>query len=246
MSSTGERPQMELRGLRRRGGVLAAVLALEGSSRNELKRASALGAMLADRCILVAVDGGLRTCRAARRRPDLFVGDGDSLKRKPPTDIPALVLPQDKDISDLAGALAAIRERRVQVVAVAGLAGGRLDHEWANLFELASQSRAFAGILAPTDRGTVVVTSHGCSVATVRGRTFSLFAIGSSATVSLAGTRWELVRRRLRPGSHGLSNVTGTELDLTVHRGVVALVLLPPRRGRRAGRSPARESGGGG
>jgi hypothetical protein len=81
----------------------------------------------------------------------------------------------------------------------------------------------------------VVVTSHGCKAATVRGRTFSLFALGSASTVSLSGTRWELARRRLRPGSHGLSNSTGTELDLTVHTGVVALVMLPPHRRRPRG-----------
>ena len=223
---------MELRGLRKRGEVLAAVLVLEGSSRAELKRASALGAMLSDRCILVAVDGGLRTCRAARRRPDLFVGDGDSLRKKPPADIPSVVYPQDKDFSDLAGALDEVRRLKAQVVAVAGLAGGRLDHEWANLFELAGRARFFAGLIAPTDRGTVVVTSHGCKAATVSGRTFSLFSLNAGSTVSLAGTRWELTRRRLRPGSHGLSNVTGTELDLTVHTGVVALILLPPSRAR--------------
>jgi len=222
---------MELRGLRRRGGILGAVLVLEGSSRDELKRASALGARMTDRCLLVAVDGGLDTCRAARRRPDLFVGDGDSSRRKPDPEIPGVVLPEDKDHSDFAAALDEMRRRKVQVIAVAGLAGGRLDHEWANLLELAAHSRSFAGILAPTDRGTVVVTRHGYRAATVRGRTFSLFALGAQSTVTLVGTRWELDRSRLKPGSHGLSNVTGTELDLTVHNGVVALVMLP-RPGR--------------
>jgi len=237
---------MELRGLKKRGEILAAVLVLEGSSRNELKRASALGAMMADRCMLVAVDGGLRTCRTARRRPDLFVGDGDSLKRRVPTDIESVIYPMDKDFSDLAGAMNEMRQRKVAVVAVAGLTGGRLDHEWANLLELAGRSRAFAGIIAPTARGMVVVTSHGCKAATVRGRTFSLFALGSASTISLAGTRWELSRRRLKPGSHGLSNTTGTELDLTVHTGVVAMVMLPPprRRARARPRQAAAESTG--
>ncbi len=237
MAAPGERPQLVLRGLKKRGEVLAAVLVLEGAKRAELKRASALTAMMADRCILVAVDGGLKTCRASRRRPDLFIGDGDSC-RTIPTDIPAIVLSPDKDFSDLAGALAEMRARKVQVLAVAGLTGGRLDHEWANLLEIAARSRPFAGIISPTDRGTVVVTGHGCTAATVRGRTFSLFAMSPTTSVTLAGTNWELQRRRLRPGSHGLSNITGTELDLTVHTGVVALVLLPPRR-KRTRRQPS-------
>lgn len=232
MTGSPERPQMELRGLKRRRELLAAVLVLEGAKQADLRRASSLCAMMADRCMLVAVDGGLKTCRLARRKPDLFVGDGDSLKRKPPTDIPSVLFPRDKDYSDFSGALAAMREKKVQIVVVAGLTGGRIDHEWANLMEVGACSRSFAGIVAATDRGTVIVTRHGYRAATVRGRTCSLFALNGTSSVTLVGTEWELHRRQLRPGSHGLSNVTGTELDLTVHKGVAALVLLPPRSAR--------------
>jgi thiamine pyrophosphokinase len=222
---------MELRGLKRRGNVLGACLVLTGARTPELKDACALAGSLADRCMLVAVDGGLRTCVAAGRRPDLFVGDGDSTP-KVPSDIASVVYPTDKDFSDLAGALGEIRDRRVQFAVVAGLLGGRLDHEWANLLELGAVSRNFAGFLAPTRRGTVIITSHGCRTVTVRGRTISLFSLHGSATVTLQGTRWELHRRRLQPGSHGLSNRTGSELDLTVHRGTAALIFPPVRRRR--------------
>jgi len=242
MTSPGERPQMVLRGLKRRGEVLASVLVLQGARSAELKRASALAAMLADRCLLVAVDGGLKTCRAARRRPDLFVGDGDSVGRKPSGETPSVVYPRDKDFSDLAGAISEVQKRKVQIVVVAGLIGGRIDHEWANLFEVGARCRPFAGIIAPSHRGTVVVTAHGCTAVTLRDRTFSLFSLGSSSTVTLLGAQWELNRRRLRPGSHGLSNRTGTELDLTVHTGVVALV-LPPVRKKRARSTPRPTAG---
>lgn len=236
MVAAGERARLELRGLRPRRKVLAAVLALNGSKPAQLTRASALAAMVADRCILVAVDGGARTCRAAGRRPDLFVGDGDSVRRVP-ADMETVLYSRDKDFSDLAGALEEVRRRKMQVVAVAGLLGGRLDHEWANLLEVGRRARAFAGILAPGERATVVVTSHGCRAATVRGQPFSLFSLGAAATVSLFGPKWELERVRLVPGSRGLSNVGGTEIDLTVHAGTVALVLLPPpRRSRRGSR----------
>ena len=136
MVAPGERPQMELRGLKKRGEVLAACMVLEGAGRAELKRASAMAGMLADRCILVAVDGGLKTCRAARRRPDLLIGDGDSMNGKTPRNLPSIVFPRDKDFSDLSGALREMKRRKVQVVTVVGLTGGRLDHEWANLLEL--------------------------------------------------------------------------------------------------------------
>lgn len=219
---------IELVGTSRRGAVRGAVLALAGATRDELKRAAALAAFFSDSCILVAVDGGLRTCRAARRRPDLYVGDADSAKVVP-RGMTAVVFPQDKDFSDLAGALVEVRRRRAQVVVVAGMLGGRLDHEWANLQEVAAHASEFAAVLAPTDRGTVLVTTRGCRAATVRRRTISLLPLGGSAVVTLRGTKWPLTRRRLAPGSQGLSNVTGTRLSLTVHRGTVAL-LFPTDR----------------
>ncbi len=228
MDRSSERPQIELRGLRRWGGVLGAVLVLQGARRAELRRACALAGALSDGCLLVAVDGGLRTCRAAARRPDLFVGDLDSTSRAP-RGVPSVVYDRNKDFSDLRGALREIRTRRVQVVTVAGLLGGRLDHEWTNLLDLGAASDAFAGILAPTERATVLVTRRGCRSVTVRGRTVSLLALGGSATVTLVGTRWALRRRRIRPGSLGLSNETGTSLALTVHSGAVAL-LFPSER----------------
>ena len=67
---------------------------------------------------------------------------------------------------------------------------------------------------------------------TVRDRTVSLLALGSGARISLRGTRWTLRRRALKPGSLGLSNVTGKALDLIVHSGVVAVVFPTAARRR--------------
>ena len=227
MTGRGERPRIELRGPGRRR-VQGALLVLTGTRRDELERAAALAGHLSHSRLVVAVDGGLRACRAAGMQPDLFVGDGDS-SRGIPSDIPSVVYPPDKAFSDLAGALDEVARRGAQVVVVAGLVGGRLDHEWANLHEVGSRARALQGILAPTARGTVCVTARGCKAETEPGRTVSLLVLGGSATVSLRGTRWTLSRKRIRPGSRGLSNVTGTRLDLVVHAGVVALVFPTAR-----------------
>jgi thiamine pyrophosphokinase len=179
---------------------------------------------LADRSLLVAVDGGLRTCRAARLPPDLFVGDADSVA-KPPSGVESVLFAPDKDFSDLAGALRLLCDRNVQLLVVVGLLGGRLDHEWANLLELGTWARRFVGIVASTDRGSVSITCNGLRLETVPGHGLSLFGMNAGATVTLHGTRWQLERRRLRPGSRGLSNVTGSALELRVHRGTAALVV---------------------
>ena len=210
--------------LTRRARRRAAVVALEGASASDLRLTLRYGRAFDARPILVAVDGGVTACRAIRRAPDLFVGDLDSV-RAAPARVPSTIYPVEKDFSDFSGALAETKRLGADVVRVAGLLGGRLDHEWGNLLEVGAAARAFAGVLAPSSRGLVVVTATGARVRGIRDRLVSVFALGSGARVSLAGARWTLSRRDLAPGSLGLSNVAGATLALTVHRGVAALVV---------------------
>lgn len=215
---------------RKRGGRLrAAVVALEGSRGRDVRLAISAAGPFDPSPLVVAVDGGIAGCRAAGRRPDLFVGDLDSARR-PPKGVPATIYPVAKDFSDFSGALDEVRRRGVDVAVVAGLLGGRLDHEWANLLEVGSAAPRFAALLAPSSRGLVVVTSRGLSTTAARGRLVSVFALGGVARVTLRGTRWELARRRLTPGSLGLSNVAAGAMSVVVHEGVAAVVFPSLRR----------------
>jgi len=218
--------RIELVGLDASAGrrARAAVLALEGAASSDLRRALSYAIAFDRAPLLIAVDGGLSTCRAIRRRPDLFVGDLDSAGALP-DGIPAVVYPVAKSFSDLAGALGEVRRLGADVAVVAGLLGGRLDHEWANILELGAAAPKFAGLLAPTARGLVVVTARGLRAGGLGRRVVSVFALGRPARVSLRGTRWILSKRVLAPGSLGLSNVTGGRLLLDVHAGVAALVV---------------------
>jgi thiamine pyrophosphokinase len=221
---TIEAGAVKLRGLPREGRVTGAVLALNGASGSDLERTAALLEALAERPLLVAVDGGLASCRQLGLVPQLLVGDGDSIDVAVPEGLPAVPYPADKDFSDLCGALREASRREIQVVGVAGMLGGRLDHEWANLFELTNWAGSFAAILSCGVRGTVLITRHGFRAATREGRVVSTFPIAGAAEVTLRGARWPLDRATLRPGSHGLSNETGSEFDLVVHDGVVVVV----------------------
>ncbi len=222
-------PEVEFlaRAARRRTRKRAAVLALHGATRADLRRSLALAAPFDSEALLIAVDGGLAACRAMHRRPDLFVGDLDSARHSP-RGVGSQIYPAAKDFSDFAGALSDARRLGADILVIAGLLGGRLDHEWANLFEVGATARGFAGFLAPSSRGLVVVTAHGVRVRTAPRRLVSVFALGRGARVSLRGTFWTLSKRRLAPGSLGLSNVTGKRLALDVHEGVAALVFPDP------------------
>jgi thiamine pyrophosphokinase len=202
-------------------------LALTGATRAELGEAFAIAKRFDGKALLVAVDGGLLACRAVRRRPDLFVGDLDSA-RLHPRGIASSIYPVAKDFSDFSGGLAAVKKLGADVAVIAGLLGGRLDHEWANLLEVGAAARGFIGLIAPSTRGLIAVTACGVRARTAPGRLVSLFALGGGARVSLRGTVFALSKKRLAPGSLGLSNLSGRTLALDVHEGVALLVFPEP------------------
>ena len=131
------------------------------------------------------------------------------------------------------GALTEASNLGATIAVVAGLLGGRLDHEWANLLEVGTAASRFAGLLAPSERGLLAVTSTGLRAQATAGEYVSVFALGGGARVSLRGTRWPLSKRKLSPGSLGLSNVAMGEVSLVVHTGVAGVV-FPNARGRKA------------
>lgn len=80
----------------------------------------------------VAVDAGYQSLKDIERRPDIAVGDFDSLG-KTPHDIRTVSYPQDKDESDLELAFKRLRGFGYQKVFVFGALGRRTDHTVASM-----------------------------------------------------------------------------------------------------------------
>ncbi|MCJ7711876.1 MAG: thiamine diphosphokinase, partial [Chloroflexi bacterium] len=102
---------------------------------------------------IVAADGGFARARAIGLRPDLLVGDLDSLDpallaAAEADGVPARRARPDKDESDAELALLAAIERGATRITVLGAFGGpRLDHALANLWLLAHPALAPAAIV---------------------------------------------------------------------------------------------------
>ena len=82
--------------------------------------------------LVIAADGGYRTCLALGLTPDLLVGDFDSMEA--PADFPHILrAPVEKDDTDTLLAVKEGLRRGCGVFHLYGGAGGRLDHTLANL-----------------------------------------------------------------------------------------------------------------
>ncbi len=190
--------------------------------------------------LVLAADGGAASLVRLGRRPELVVGDLDSVD-------PALVArleasgtrverhPIDKEASDTELAVeAACRAGATQIVLLGAMGGERLDHELANLLLLADPALAGLDVRAVRD-GTVVRALHAgreLLLLGMAGDLVTLLPVGGDALgVTTEGLRWSLDAETLRIGrSRGLSNeVTRPPASVRIGEGTLLVVETPSR-----------------
>lgn len=85
---------------------------------------------LPENCLVWAADGGLAYCEKLGITPDFVIGDFDSLGFVPEK---AVVLPVQKDVTDMAAAVNLAEEQGCDIFYLYGGTGNRLDHTLANI-----------------------------------------------------------------------------------------------------------------
>ncbi len=90
---------------------------------------------------IVAVDGGLRHILTMNLKPDLLIGDLDSVKPEhlkwvQEREIEVVTLPVHKDETDLEAALVHVIELGIKNIVLLAAIGDRIDHTLANIFVL--------------------------------------------------------------------------------------------------------------
>ncbi len=195
--------------------------------------------------LVIAADGGAGKALAAGVRPDIVIGDGDSLEAHERARLEALgtelrFADPDKDESDTELCLlAALAPEASKITLLGALGGDRPEHAVANLLLLADP-RADGRVVEIVDGASRLVrigTNGGpgaLSLAGAPGDYVSLFPIGGAVDgVRTDGLRFRLDGERLDMGpSRGLSNeLLDEQALLTTERGCLLVVHTARRKG---------------
>ena len=86
-----------------------------------------------DKDLIVAVDGGLNSLQIAGIKPQLFVGDSDSVEGPVPADLERIALPVAKNYTDMMIAAEEAYTRGCRTFYLFGATGGRMDHTLGNI-----------------------------------------------------------------------------------------------------------------
>jgi thiamine pyrophosphokinase len=189
---------------------------------------------LPENALVICADSGLESAETLGLRPDLIVGDLDSvdpvaLAAARAAGVEVEQHPVDKDATDLELALAAARERGAErVVVVSGGPGERIDHFVAELALLASDGGPAEALVG----GARIQVLRGPASADVSGEPGGLVSLvtarGDARGVTTHGLRWPLEGETLRFGTtRGVSNeLVGERATVMVAAGVL-LVIQP-------------------
>jgi len=197
-------------------------------------------ALLAHADLLIAVDRGAVWLSAQSRRPDLLIGDLDSV----PADLVEQLAragvaidrrPVDKDASDTELAIErAVAAGADRIVLLGALGGRRLDHELANLLLLADPRwRGTIGDLRIVRGATTVRALHGGATLVLEGAagdTVTLLPVsGDTAAVRTRGLRYRLVGEPLAIGrTRGLSNeIVEAPASVSLKSGTLIVIEQP-------------------
>lgn len=160
--------------------------------------------------IFVCADGGANVAARASLRPDLIIGDFDSVSRatlRTFRSVPSRRL-RDQESTDLEKAIRWLLRSGVRRITIAGATGTRLDHVAGNLSVIGKFARR-ADIRALDDCGELLPVGRRRSLDYPIGTTISLIPLSKCVGVTTQGLRWELRNAGLELGVRdGTSNRT--------------------------------------
>lgn len=164
--------------------------------------------------LLIAADGGAQAVLRANRRPDLVLGDLDSLEAASEAalvaqQVPLEHFPRDKDETDLELALLAAIQRGATEIDVLGALGGRWDHTFANLALLAHPALEGRRVWLRDNQQTLFLVRDAAALHGQVGDTVSLLPLTPIVEgVTTRGLRYRLDDATLRfEQARGVSNV---------------------------------------
>jgi thiamine pyrophosphokinase len=185
---------------------------------------------------LICADGGARTALALGLRPDVVVGDLDSLDEARQAQLVAMscrmvVYPVGKDWTDLELALKLSVEEGATEIVVLGALGGRLDQELANILLLLLPELEGIPVRIVDERQEMFIARGEATIAGQPGDIVSLIPLGGDVTgIVTKGLLYPLKDEPLLAGpARGISNVmTEPVARVTLRSGSLLVVHSEP------------------
>lgn len=159
--------------------------------------------------IIIATDGGIKTCLTAGIQPHYIIGDMDSSTEAERGFFAeaSIIKDSDQETTDMQKALRFAASFEPRLIKVLSALGERTDHSTANLLILQEFNRT-CPVEIFDNFGKLTVLAKGNYVFNLKkGSTISLFSFGPVSRLTLSGFRYNLSEQNYPSYFAGISNV---------------------------------------
>ncbi len=181
---------------------------------------------------VVAADGGANNACRAGVRPDVIIGDLDSVKSTPLRACKGATVLRvaRQDNTDLEKALDYLVSRKITEATILGATGRRIDFTLANLSVFWRYQRNLQ-VTFMGDGWRATPAGRKLSIEAEPGVTVSLIPFGNCSGITLRGLVYSLKNAPLRMGGVAVSNVVrSSPFTVEVRRGNMLVVVLDHHR----------------
>ena len=178
--------------------------------------------------IVIAADGGSNIARRYGIRPDVIIGDLDSVTRSTLRLFKhsKIVRVARQDNTDLEKALDYVVDHGLTGATVIGATGKRLDFTLGNLSSMWRYA-AIIELLFVGDGWQALPIGRSRTIAARRGTTVSLIPFGACSGITLRGLEYPLREATMHVGDIGVSNVVrSSPFSVRVRKGRMLLIIL--------------------
>lgn len=160
---------------------------------------------------LIAVDGGANKLIKTKFKPDLIIGDMDSISKNALKKFKGVELqkfPREKDQIDLELAINYCIKNRFKEIIILGALGNRADMTLTNIFLLTQIPKKINAKIIHENQEIFLIQKDNFSINGIPGETISLLPLnGDVKGLTLKGFKYEIKNYNLRFGiGIGLSN----------------------------------------
>lgn len=178
--------------------------------------------------LIIAADGGANVARRCGIRPDVIIGDLDSVQRSTLRQFRSstVLRVSRQDNTDLEKALDFVSYLRVRNAVIVGATGERIDFTLANLSVLWSYT-SFLHVTVVGDGWRAMPVGRSTTLRARIGTVVSLVPFGECQGITLRGLQYPLVNVSMNVGEVGVSNVVrSSPFTVKVRRGSMLLIVF--------------------
>lgn len=182
-----------------------------------------------DMYFIICADGGYDHAAAAGIKPDMILGDFDSLQTELPHDTEILTFPCEKNDTDTGLCISKALEMGFKDLSLIGGIGGRFDHAIANLQSMSAAAES-ADRIAMYDlyHSIILLKDNAVRIEKKQGQYLSLLSLSDTCYgVSVSGVKYPLSGQTLTNRYPlGVSNEFSQDhADISVEDGTLLIVL---------------------